>query len=386
MDKNYNNTIRACFTGYIVQAVVNNFAPLLFITFQSEFNISLSALAALSAFNFMIQLAVDLLSAGFVDKIGWRTSIITAHIFSASGIILLGILPYIMPDPFIGILTAMTIYAIGGGLIEVLISPIAENCPTAHKEKTMSLLHSFYCWGQAGVVLFSTLFFALFGIKNWRFLSFIWAVIPIANTLAFIKVPIISSDNQNEKISAVKLISEKSFLLFALLMICAGACEQAVSQWVSAFAETEITKWAGDIFGTMFFAVLMGTSRTFYGKFGDKIDLKKFMFISGILCAVSYLTASLSPYPALSLIGCGLCGLSVGIMWPGTFSMAAAKLPPTSAMFALLALAGDLGCASGPAFVGFIAEHFGENLNIGIGAAVIFPVILITGIYKLKKI
>lgn len=384
--ENYSRTIRACFTGYIVQAIVNNFSPLLFLTFQAEFGVSLAKLAMLSAFNFIVQIIVDFFSAGFINKAGWRRAAVTAHILSAVGIIMLGILPDIFPDPFAGILAAMVIYAAGGGLLEVLISPVVENCPTANKEKTMSMLHSFYCWGQAGVILVSTLFFALFGIENWRILSYIWAAVPIVNSCVFMRVPIVSPDEQNEKISLRQLMSQKIFLLFILIMICAGACEQAVSQWASAFAEKMpgITKSVGDIFGTMFFAVLMGASRTFYGKSGDKIDLKKFMLISGGLCVISYLLTAFSPSPALSLIGCGLCGLSVGIMWPGTFSTAAARLPANAMMFAMLALAGDLGCAAGPALVGCVAGIFENRLNIGIGTAVIFPIVLIAGICKLE--
>lgn len=385
---NYDKTIRACFTGYIVQAIVNNFSPLLFLTFQAEFGVSLARLAALSAFNFIIQLITDFFSAGFIRKAGWRTAVVTAHILSAAGMIMLGLLPDILPDSFAGILTAMTVYAVGGGLLEVIISPVVENCPTENKEKTMSMLHSFYCWGQAGVILVSTLFFALSGIKNWRILSYIWAMIPAVNAYTFMRVPITATDERNERISLRQLMSQRIFLLFVLLMICAGACEQAVSQWASAFAEkmSGITKSVGDIFGPMFFAILMGTSRTFYGKYGDKINLKKFMLISGGLCVISYVLIRFSPWPALSLAGCGLCGLSVGIMWPGTFSMAAARLPASAVMFAMLALAGDLGCAAGPALVGYTAGIFDSRLNIGIGAAVIFPLVLTAGIYKLSSL
>lgn len=386
---NYTRTIRACFVGYIVQAIINNFAPLLFLTFQSSYQIPLSQITLLVTINFGLQLLVDLVSAGFVDKIGYRASIMLAHILSAAGLVGLTILPEVTPDPFLGLLLAVMIYAIGGGLLEVLVSPIVESCPTDHKEKTMSMLHSFYCWGHVGVVLLSTLFFTLFGIQNWKVMALLWALIPVANTILFAKVPMFSLLEEGEKgLTIGELVRKKTFWLLMLLMMCAGACEQAVSQWASAFAEQGlgVNKTIGDLAGPMFFAVMMGISRVFYGKYGDKLDLQKFMLYSGILCGCSYLLISLAPWPVLGLIGCGICGLSVGILWPGTFSMGAAAIRGGgTAMFAFFALAGDLGCSGGPTFVGFISGMFQDNLKTGILAAVIFPVLLIIGILLAKK-
>ena len=381
---NYNHTMYACFIGYIVQAIVNNFVPLLFLTFQATYNIPLSKITMLVTINFGLQLLIDLLSVSFVDRIGYRASMLLAHICAALGFLLLTILPEIFSDPFIGLLIAVTIYAIGGGLLEVLVSPVMEACPTDNKEKAMSLLHSFYCWGHVGVVLLSTLFFKLFGIENWKILAVLWAIIPIINTILFTKVPMASLIEEGETgLTIPQLFSKKIFWLFLLIMVCAGASEQSVSQWASTFAEKGlgVSKTIGDLAGPMAFAILMGTSRAFYGKYGERINLDLFMIYSGILCVISYLCIALIPSPIFGLIGCALCGLSVGILWPGSFSKASASIRGGgTAMFALMALAGDLGCSSGPTLVGMISSHFGDSLNIGILSAIIFPILFLIGI------
>lgn len=389
MENQYNKTITACFVGYIVQAVVNNFTPLLFLFFQKSYHIPLSQITLLVTFNFGIQLLVDLLSVGFIDKIGYRASMIIAHVLSAAGLILLTVLPEILPVPFIGILIAVMIYAIGGGLLEVLVSPVVEACPSDNKEKAMSMLHSFYCWGHAGVVLISTLFFYVAGIENWKILAAIWAVIPIGNAFAFAKIPIAPLIEDGESGLELKdLFRIKVFWILLIMMVCAGASEQAVSQWASAFAEKGlgISKAAGDLAGPMAFAVLMGMSRLFYGKYGDRIHLERFMVYSSFLCVLSYLGISLFPIPLLNLISCAVCGLSVGIMWPGTFSKASAALPKGgTAMFALLALGGDIGCSGGPTLVGMVSGISGDNLKMGILAGIIFPVLLLMGIILCRK-
>ncbi len=389
MKNQYDKTITACFVGYIVQAIVNNFTPLLFLFFQRSYYIPLSQITLLVTFNFGIQLLVDLLSVGFVDKIGYRASMIAAHGLSAAGLILLTVLPEVLPAPFIGILIAVMIYAIGGGLLEVLVSPVVEACPSDHKEKAMSMLHSFYCWGHAGVVLISTLFFYAAGIENWKILAVIWAMIPIMNAFAFAKVPIAPLMEDGESgLELKELFRMKVFWILLVMMVCAGASEQAVSQWASAFAEKGlgISKAAGDLAGPMAFAVLMGTSRLFYGKYGDRIHLERFMVYSSVLCILTYLGISLFPVPQLSLIACAVCGLSVGIMWPGTFSKASAALPKGgTAMFALLALGGDIGCSGGPTLAGIVSGAFGDNLKMGILAGIIFPVLLLVGILLCRK-
>jgi fucose permease len=380
MKPTYKTTVFACFVGYIVQAIVNNFVPLLFITFQESYDIPLSQITLLVTVNFGVQLLVDLLATLFVDRIGYRASIVAAQFFSSAGLIMLAFLPSVT-EPFAGILISVIVYAIGGGIIEVLISPIMESCPTDNKEKAMSLLHSFYCWGHVGVVLISTAFFAIFDISNWHVLACIWASVPIINGVIFMKTPIAPLIADGEKGMTVKeLFGSKIFWLLIVMMVCSGASEQAMSQWASAFAETGlgISKTAGDLAGPMTFAVLMGGARAFYGKYGDKINIEKFMQISCVLCVVSYLVASLAPIPLLSLAGCALCGFSVGIMWPGTFSKAASALRRGgTAMFALLALAGDLGCSSGPTLVGFVSEAAGGNMKMGILAAAVLPLIML---------
>ena len=390
MKDNYKNTINACFVGYIVQAIVNNFAPLLFLTFQNTYRIPLSSITMLVTINFGLQLLVDLLSVGFVDRIGYRVSILLAHGFATVGILALAALPELMPDPFIGLMIAVIIYAIGGGLLEVLVSPIMEACPTDNKEKAMSLLHSFYCWGHVGVVLVSTLFFRVFGIGNWKILACVWALVPLCNGFFFTKAPIASLIKEGEQGYTVRqLAGQKLFWVFLLMMVCAGASEQAVSQWASTFAEKGlgVSKAVGDLAGPMAFAVLMGTARTFYGKFGDKINLDKFMIGSSILCVTSYLCISLVDNPVVGLMGCAVCGLSVGIMWPGTFSKAASALPKGgTALFALMALAGDLGCSGGPTLVGVVSSGFEDDLKKGILMAAVFPILLTVGVGRCRSL
>lgn len=384
MKNEYQKTIYACFIGYIVQAIVNNFVPLLFLTFQDTYGIPLTKITMLVTINFGLQLLVDLVSVGFVDRIGYRASMLIAHIFAASGLALLAVLPDFFGDPFAGLLAAVVLYAIGGGLLEVLVSPVVEACPSEHKEQTMSLLHSFYCWGHVGVVLISTVFFQVFGIANWKVLAVAWALVPLFNTFLFAKVPMATLIEEGEKgLSIKELARMKIFWVFMLMMMCAGASEQAVSQWASTFAEKGlgVSKVVGDLAGPLAFAVLMGSARVFYGKYGEKVNLDRFMAGSSILCVFSYLCISLVPSPVFGLVGCAVCGLSVGIMWPGTFSRAAATLPKGgTALFALMALAGDLGCSGGPTVVGMVSGFFGEDLKKGILAAVLFPLLLLFGI------
>lgn len=374
----------ACFIGYIVQAIVNNFVPLLFVTFQHSYHISLSKITALITVNFIIQLIVDLLSAGFIDKIGYRASVIIAHILSAAGLIFLTFLPGILPDAFSGIMISVIIYAIGGGLIEVLISPIMEACPTDNKEKAMSLLHSFYCWGHMGVVLISTAFFAAAGVGYWKFLTLIWALVPVLNIFLFAKTPILSLNAKDEQGLTVKqLFTNNYFWILMLMMMCAGASEQAISQWTSTFAEQGlgVGKTAGDLAGPMSFALLMGTARLIYGKYGHTLNLDRFMKYSTILCIASYLCIALVPVPVISLFGCAVCGFSVGILWPGTLSKAAVSIKGGgTALYAMLALAGDLGCSGGPTLAGIVSSRCNNDLRIGILAAIVFPILLLAGV------
>lgn len=385
----FTQTKYACFIGYITQAIVNNFAPLLFLTFQDSYSITLDRITLLITINFGVQLLVDLLSTKLADRIGYRIMTVTAHFFAAAGLVGLAILPGLFANPYTGLVLAVVLYAIGGGIIEVLISPIIEATPNDRKEQTMSLLHSFYCWGHVAVILVSTFYFVVFGIQNWKLLACIWAIVPFLNAFFFMRVPINKLVEENEGHSLKQLFSKRIFWVFLLLMVCAGASEQAMSQWASTFAELglNVSKTVGDLTGPCIFAILMGCSRVFYAKYGDKIRLESFMIGSGVLCIASYLLAVFAPLPALSLLGCGLCGLSVGIMWPGAISLSSRALPRGgTAMFALLALGGDLGCSGGPTLVGIVSNAFDGALKAGLLSAIIFPIGLLLAVWYTRRV
>lgn len=391
--QNHKHTLRASYIGHVTQAIINNFTPLLFLTFQAQYGLSLSKITLLVAINFILQLIVDFAAASFVDKIGYRKCIITAHVFCAVGLICLGVLPDIFSDAFIGILISLFLYALGGGLIEVLIAPIVEACPCENKASSMSLLHFFYSAGHVGVVALSAIFFFVFGIERWRILALLWSCIPIINSVYFLFVPIYSlPEDCCESFSVKKLLSSKIFLLFILLMFLSGASEQSMNQWASAFAEsalanTTLSKYAktlGDLCGPCMFALMMGLSRLLYSKFLKKIELETLMIFCSGVCAMCYLLCALCPNAALRLIFCGACGLSIGIAWPGIYLLAPKHCHGVStASFALLALGGDLGCAAGPTVVGLISDTFG-SISTGLSVAVMFPIFLFIGIVGVK--
>ncbi len=384
--ENYNLTLKASYVGYVVQAVINNFAPLLYVTFNRDFGLSLAMISTIAAVNFAVQLVTDGASAFFVDRVGYRKCVVAAHLLAASGLVLLGILPYVMP-PFVGIIIAIVLYATGSGLIEVLISPIVEACPTERKEAAMTLLHSFYCWGQAIVIIVSTAFFAFFGVSAWRFMAFLWALLPLANMFLFANVPINTLESEGDSAPIKNVIKNPIFWILAVMMTGAGASEIAMCQWASAFTESAlgVSKTVGDIAGPCAFALLAGSARLIYAKFSMKINLVNFMGLSCALCTGSYLISALSQNPVISLLGCALCGFSSGVLWPGIFSLAP-RLCPSAGMvvFALLALAGDLGCALGPATVGFVSDIFGGELRVGMLAAAIFPFVCLAALITLK--
>jgi len=385
--KSYEHTIYASYLGYITQAIVNNFLPLLFLTLSGQYDLTLDKITLITTINFAVQLLVDLLSARFIDKIGYRIAVVAAHVFSAMGLIGMAFLPELFSNAYAGILFCVVLYAIGGGIIEVLISPIVEACPTEKKEAAMSLLHSFYCWGHVSVVLLSTLFFYKFGIEDWKVLACLWAIVPLLNAAYFTQVPIYPIVSGHEKMSLRGMFGQKVFWVLLLLMVGAGASEQGMSQWASTFAESAlgVSKMVGDMAGPCAFAVLMGTGRALYGKYSDRIPLKKMMVGSACLCIVCYLIAALTSSPVPGLIGCGVCGFSVGIFWPGTFSLAAVKLPAAgTAMYAFMALAGDVGCSFGPTLVGMTANLCGGNLKAGLLAAIVFPVVILIGVGILR--
>lgn len=388
MNTKEKRTLYASYVGYVTQAIINNLAPLLFVTFQHQYKITVVQIGFLVTFNFTIQILVDFFAAKYVDKIGYKPAIMAAHLFSAAGLIGLSVFPQLLPFPYWGLLAAIALYAVGGGLIEVLISPIVQALPLDEKSSAMSLLHSFYCWGHVAVVILSTVFFNAVGIENWRWLPILWAVIPLGNLLLFSGASVYVLNEKEESISERTLFSMKLFWLLFVFMICAGASEQAMSQWASYFAENglKVSKTMGDLLGPCMFAVLMGVSRVFYGKFGEKIPLKKFISGSSLLCIAAYLITVFSPHPGFSLFGCALTGLSVGIMWPGAFSLGAHYCPlGGTAMFAYFALAGDVGCALGPYIVGKVSGIFQQNVEKGLMAALIFPIIVFCLVQILHK-
>ena len=385
---NYKKTLLACYLGFITQSIAANYAPLLFLTFKNTYAISLDKIALIPMIFFLTQLLTDLAAIKFVDKIGYRICVVSSQILSSIGLISMAILPELLPIPFIGILISVVLYAIGSGLIEVLISPIVEACPFENKEGMMSLLHSFYCWGTVGVILGSTIFFAIWGIEHWQILTFIWALLPLYNTFNFISCPINRLVEDGEGMQTIQLLRLPLFWLLMLLMLCSGASEISMLQWASAFTESSlgVSKIIGDLAGPCMFAVFMGFARVLYGKSNEKLDLTKTMLMCGSLCVICYLTASLAPVAILGLIACALCGLSVGIMWPGTLSISAQKCPTGgTAMFAFLALAGDLGGSIGPSIVGIFSDLAGGNLKIGLLVTTFFPIILILCLLLLKQ-
>ncbi len=385
---NYNRTKIACYLGFVTQAITANFVPLLFLTFYKIYRVSYTRLAFISFTFFLTQLIVDFLCARFVDKIGYRKCIIVGHVASGAGLIMLAFVPDMCPEPYVGILLCVVIYAIGSGLIEVLCSPIIEACPFDNKDSMMSLLHSFYCWGSVGTIAVSTLFFVIFGTDNWRILACLWAIIPLYNTYNFATCPIIPIVEDGDGMTILQLCKTGIFWMFILLMIGAGASEIAMSQWASAFAESSlgVSKTLGDLLGPCGFAVFMGISRVLYGRYGEKVDLYRFMIVSGVLCLISYLLAAFAAWPVMGLIGCMLCGFSVGIMWPGSISIASSKLAKGgTALFAFLALAGDLGGAAGPSLVGSLSQLFGENIKNGILGCICFPILLVVSTVILKN-
>ena len=386
----YAATMRTCYVASMVQAIINTFITLLFVTFQHDYGISLEWIAAIISTNFMLQLTVDLVSARFLDKVGYRRASVVAHILAAVGLVELAILPEIM-NPATGIAIAVITYALGGGLLEVIVSPMGEACPTKNKERAMSFLHSFYCWGHMTMIIGSTIFFVLIGIEHWQILAILWALVPLANAFFLSRVPMASLLPANIATATIReLFSKKIFYLLLLYMVCAGSAELTVSQWSSAFAEEGlgVSKTVGDLAGPLFFALLMGIARVCYSRFGERIQLQRFMLFSALLCLACYLVLALSPIPAVSLVACGICGFSVGIFWPGTFSMASKTIRNGGTpMFALLALGGDLGCAVGPAVAGFVSGATGGNLRTGILVGAVFPAVMAAALlfYRQRK-
>lgn len=385
--KNYNKTKIACYLGFITQAITSCFVPLLFLKFHNDYHISYGMIALIPTVFFITQIIIDLFCAKYVDKIGYRKSIIVSCIGAALGLFGLAFLPDIF-DPFVGIIICVILYAIGSGLVEVLCNPIITACPFDNKEATISLLHSFYCWGSVLTVVVSTTFFYIFGIENWKILSCLWALIPTINIFNFATCPIEQIVEEDKGMKPMELFSTPLFFVFMSLMVCAGASELAMAQWASAYTESALgfSKTLADLAGPCMFAVAQGTCRSLFGKYGDRLNLKNSMLYSGILCLICYILATIPDNSILRLIGCIVCGFSVGIMWPGTISLSAKRFPlGGTAMFAILAMAGDVGGSLGPIFVGRCAEIFNDNIRIGLITGCVFPIVLIISILLLKR-
>ncbi|MDD6095073.1 MAG: MFS transporter [Clostridia bacterium] len=385
--KNYKKTLITCYIGFITQAIVANFTPLLFLRFHAEFDIPIAQIALISTVFYIAQILVDVFCAKFVDRIGYRKCVVASQITSAAGLISLAFLPSLLPSRLLGILISVMFYALGSGLIEVLVSPIVEACPFENKGSVMSLLHSFYCWGVVGVVLVSTLFFALFGIEKWRIMACLWAIVPLINAYNFSICPIERLAEEGKGMTLKELLGKPAFWVFIILMIGAGASEASMAQWASAFVESALgfSKSIGDLIGPCMFAATMGLSRLLYGKVGHNIKLLNFMLGSGALCLICYLMTAISSLPIFGLLGCILCGFSVGIMWPGSISISSARMPlGGTALFALLAMGGDLGASIGPSVIGIFTQNANDNMKAGMLAGIVFPILLIVAIFIIK--
>lgn len=402
--QNFKSTVFACYRGYITQGIVNNLSPLFFVLFQNKFGISYSLISALILCNFVTQVITDMLSVKYVDRIGYRKSAVIAHALAFLGLVMQGTLPNVLPAPYVGLVLATIVNGVGGGLIEVIISPIVDSCPGDAKASAMSLLHSFYCWGQVGVVLITTLLLRLIGEDLWFIIPILWSLLPLYNLFRFLKVPLMPTVLEEEKTPLKTLFTSKIFLVALLLMLCAGASELAMSQWSSLFAERAlgVTKVIGDLLGPCLFAVFMGIGRTIYGVWGEKIHLTGAMVFCAALCILCYLGTALFENPWLSLLSCALCGFSVSLMWPGTFSLTSAAYPKGgTAMFGILAVLGDVGCSVGPALMGAVSGAVSGNANIaaafpnltadqlglksGMLFSAVFPAFILIGVLLLTR-
>ena len=392
-NRTFTGTKIACYIGYIVQGIINNIAPLLFVIFSDKFDISLARLSLLITINFGTQLIVDTLSIRFVDKIGYKKLAIISQAVTFIGLSCLSLLPNVLENSYVGIVIAIMLSAIGSGLTEVIISPIVESIPGEKKTAEMSLLHSFYCWGQVIVVALTTFMIKIFGNDLWYIAPAVWAIIPLFNTFNFASVPVVPNLTKEEKTPFFKMLLSKQFILCIVIMICSGASEIAMSQWSSYFAEAglKVSKMTGDLLGPCLFAIFMGTGRMIFGFIGEKINLKTALCCSAGFCAVCYLLTSIIDNSIISLIMCAITGLSVSIMWPATLSLAARMFSKAGgAMYSVLALSGDTGCTLGPWFISFISlklsldNNGGEALKSGLGFGALFPILMIIAILLLN--
>ncbi len=384
--KKYFPTKLAGYVGFVVQAIVNNFLPILFIVFQNVYNLSYEKLGRLILFNFATQMFIDLITPKIIAKIGYRKAASLSQGAAAAGLILLGTLPSLMNNTYLAIIISIIIYATGSGLMEVILSPMIEMLPTGNKSGNMAVLHSFYCWGQAFTVLVTTGLVFLFGFKQWYFIPAIWAIIPFLNMFSFLRVPIVQPSPDEKMSTFSELVKKPLFLVYMVMMFCAGASEIAMAEWASIFAQNAlgVSKAIGDITGPCAFALFMGTGRVVYAKLSKKVSFTKMLVILNIFCFVCYMVVAVCKIPIIALIFCAVCGFTVSISWPGIYSAGARTFTTGGAvMFSVFAMCGDTGCALGPWLIGVLADKF--SLNVGFAAASVFPLVMvICALYILK--
>ena len=387
MTKSYKTTKIACFIGFVVQAIINNFLPLLFIIFNTRYNLNYEQLGRLLFVNFFVQLIVDALTPALVKRIGYRGAAIACHGLAAAGLFMLGVLPLVFSNQIYACLVAsIIVYASGSGIIEVCISPMVELLPGDKKGADMAFTHSFYCWGQAFTVLVSTLLIFLIGQQHWHFIPMFWAIIPLLNMINFMRVPVIEQPDDPISKTANTLFKNRDFWIFAVIMICAGASEITMAEWASLFAQKAlgVSKTVGDLLGPCAFAVCMGSGRVIFGLLDGKFNPQKALILNNILCVLCYVGVAVCNIPALSLIACALCGFSVSLSWPGTYSMAARHFPTGGTlMFSILALCGDLGCSIGPWLMGIVANS--TTLETGFLVCSVFPAFMVLTAPLLRK-
>ena len=386
----------ACEFGITTQSAVNNLAPILFVIFKDNFGISYTMIASLMLFNFLVQIATDFTAIKILGILDYRKSGILAQACAALGLIMLGVLPNIIPI-YPALFTSTLFMAFGGGLLEVMVSPIVDSLEKGQSSAKMNMLHSFFCWGQVAVVLTATAAIKLFGSNIWYIIPISWAIVPIISIFMFSVVPI-PEIARAERRSGEKLpVKSKAFLFMCFLMVASGASEITMAEWASVFAQKGlgIDKFTGDILGPCLFAVLMGSGRLLFGVFGSRVRLKSALTYYSILCTICYIVAATAKNPYIALFFCALTGFSVSIMWPGVYSYSSSVIKQgKTAMFGILALCGDVGCSLGSWLTGSMSDfsltfpkvlefavrcgisYEQMGLKIGIGCAAVFPLLM----------
>lgn len=378
----YKSTIRACYIGNLVGALVTNLSPLLFVILMGSYNLSFEQVGRLVLINFFTQIIADLAFSKPVDTYGVRPFITLGHALVFIGFVMFAFSPRLFPhSPYTGLMLATVVFSCGGGLLELLLSAIVQAVPSDAKAAAMSLLHSFYAWGFIVVVVLTFLMLKLFGSANWPWLFLIWSLVPLFNFFNFLRVPLPPQVPDEHRTSTRVLASTPFFIFVVLGIALGGAAEVSMSQWTSAYAETTLglSKQTGDLLGLCLFAGLLGLGRVLYGTYGKRFDIWRVMFLGSLFAAGCYLVAALSQHPIVSLVACAFCGLGVALLWPGSVTNAAHRFPFAGAsMFAILAAGGDTGAAVGPWLLGLIADQIPTDfplspLRVGMVIGTLFP-------------